>query len=45
VLRRALLLGFSRIKVLRGGLSAWKAMGYAVEPYQESFRLYSETHL
>lgn len=44
VLRRALLLGFSRIKVLRGGLSAWKAMGYAVEPYQESFRLYSETH-
>jgi rhodanese-related sulfurtransferase len=39
VLRRALLLGFSRIKLLRGGLSAWKAKGYAVEPYQESFRL------
>ena len=39
VLRRALLLGFSRIKLLRGGLSAWKEKGYAVEPYQASFRL------
>lgn len=39
VLRRALLLGFSRIKLLSGGLSAWKAKGYAVEPYHESFRL------
>ena len=39
VLRRALLLGFSRMKLLRGGLSAWKAKGYAVEPYQGSFRL------
>ena len=39
VLRRALLLGFSRIKILRGGLAAWKAKGYSVEPYQESFRL------
>ena len=39
VLRRALLLGFSRIRLLRGGLSAWKEKGYAVQPYQESFRL------
>ena len=39
VLRRALLLGFSRIKILRGGLSAWKAKGYSVERYEESFRL------
>lgn len=39
VLRRALLLGFSRIKLLSGGLSAWKAKGYEVEPYRESFRL------
>src|SRR5215469_14648327 len=39
VLRRALLLGYSRIKLLKGGLSAWKAQGYAVEPYRESFRL------
>ena len=41
VLRSALALGFSRIKFLRGGLAAWKAMGYLVEPYQESFRLYT----
>lgn len=39
VLQRALLLGYSRIKLLKGGLSAWKAKGYAVEPYRESFRL------
>ena len=39
VLRRALLLGFSRIKLLKGGLSAWKAKGYSVENYEESFRL------
>lgn len=39
VLRRALLLGFSRIKLLRGGLSAWKEKGYSVVPYQGSFRL------
>lgn len=43
VLRRALALGFSRIKFLRGGLSAWKAMGYSVEPYAQSFRLYDPT--
>lgn len=39
VLRRALLLGFSPIKLLRGELLAWKAKGYAVEPHQESFGL------
>lgn len=39
VLQRALLLGFLRIKLLRGGLAAWKAKGYAVEPYHEVFRL------
>lgn len=39
VLRRALALGVTRIKVLSGGLSAWKTMGYPVEPYRESFRL------
>lgn len=43
VLRRALTLGYSRIQLLRGGLAAWKAKGYSVEPYQESFRLYSPT--
>src|ERR1700752_1795437 len=30
VLPRALLLGFSRIKLLKGGVAAWKAMGYGV---------------
>jgi rhodanese-related sulfurtransferase len=40
VLRRALRLQFSRIKFLKGGLAAWKANGYPLEPYQEIFHLY-----
>jgi rhodanese-related sulfurtransferase len=40
VLRRALALHFFRIKFLKGGLAAWKANGYPVEPYQEVFHLY-----
>jgi rhodanese-related sulfurtransferase len=40
ILRRALGLGFYRIKFLKGGLAAWKALGYPVEPYQETFHLY-----
>ena len=40
VLRRALELQFSKIKFLKGGLEAWKAKGYAVEPYREVFHLY-----
>ncbi|HKV78326.1 MAG TPA: rhodanese-like domain-containing protein [Candidatus Sulfotelmatobacter sp.] len=43
VLHRALTLGFTRIKFLTGGLAAWKAKGYPVEPYRESFRLSSPT--
>jgi rhodanese-related sulfurtransferase len=39
VLRRALALGFFRIKFLKGGLAAWKAKGYPVEPYTEAFHL------
>jgi rhodanese-related sulfurtransferase len=39
VLRRALALHFLRIKFLKGGLAAWKAKGYPLEPYKESFRL------
>ena len=39
VLHRALSLGFFRIKFLQGGLEAWKAKGYRVEPYEEPFRL------
>jgi rhodanese-related sulfurtransferase len=40
ILRRALALKFVRIKFLKGGLAAWKAMGYPVEPYREVFHLY-----
>ena len=40
VLRRALTLHFSRVKFLKGGLAAWKAKGYPVEPYNEVFHLY-----
>jgi rhodanese-related sulfurtransferase len=39
IVQRGLSLGFRRLKVLRGGLSAWKAKGYPVVPYRESFRL------
>jgi rhodanese-related sulfurtransferase len=41
VLRRALDLQFFKIKFLKGGFDAWKAMGYPVEPYREVFHLYS----
>lgn len=41
ILRRALGLHFLRIKFLRGGLAAWKMNGYPVEPYRESFHLYT----
>jgi len=43
ILRRALALGFTRIRFLTGGLAAWKEKGYPVEPYQESFRLSTST--
>ncbi|MBV8674068.1 MAG: rhodanese-like domain-containing protein [Acidobacteriaceae bacterium] len=39
ILHRALGLKFFRVKFLRGGLAAWKAKGYPVEPYKQSFRL------
>jgi rhodanese-related sulfurtransferase len=41
ILHRALALHFSRVKFLKGGLAAWKAKGYPVEPYNEVFHLYS----
>jgi rhodanese-related sulfurtransferase len=41
ILRRALAVSFRRIKFLKGGLAAWKAKGYPVEPYQEVFQLYT----
>ncbi len=40
VLRRALRMGLSRVKFLRGGLDAWKANGYPVEPYRDVFSLH-----
>ena len=39
ILHRALALGFSRIKFLKGGLAAWKTSGFPVKPYKESFHL------
>ena len=43
VLRRAMAKGFSRIRFLKGGLAAWKTMGYPVEPYREEFYLNTPT--
>jgi rhodanese-related sulfurtransferase len=39
VLGKARALNFVRVKLLKGGLTAWKAKGYPVEPYSESFQL------
>jgi rhodanese-related sulfurtransferase len=39
VLHRALGLHLLRIKFLKGGLAAWKAQGYPLEPYNKPFRL------
>lgn len=39
ILHRALALGFLRTKFLKGGLEAWKASGFPVEPYQQAFHL------
>lgn len=39
VLEQARALNFVRIKFLKGGLAAWKAMGYPVQPYNEQFHL------
>ena len=37
--RRALAMHFLRVKFLKGGLEAWKASGFPVEPYQTAFHL------
>jgi rhodanese-related sulfurtransferase len=39
IVRHELSLGFRKVKLLRGGLAGWKAKGYPVVPYRESFRL------
>jgi len=41
ILRRALAMGFLRIKFLKGGLDGWKSKGFPVEPYTKSFHLNS----
>jgi rhodanese-related sulfurtransferase len=41
VLHRAMAAHIFRIKFLTGGLAAWKAKGYPVEPYREVFHLYT----
>ncbi|MGC2621297.1 MAG: rhodanese-like domain-containing protein [Acidobacteriaceae bacterium] len=39
ILHKARSLGFARIKFLKGGLEAWKARGFPVEPYDQPFSL------
>ncbi len=39
ILGKARALNFTRVKLLKGGLAAWKEKGYPVEPYAEPFRL------
>jgi rhodanese-related sulfurtransferase len=39
VLRRGRAMSFFRMKFLDGGLAAWKAKSYPVEPYQKTFHL------
>ena len=41
VLRRALAMGFLRVKFLKGGVEGWQAMGYPVERYDKAFHLSS----
>ena len=43
IIRRAHALHFDQVKFLKGGLAAWKAKGYPVEPYLESFHLDTAT--
>jgi rhodanese-related sulfurtransferase len=39
VMGKARALQFTRVKLLTGGIAAWKEKGYPVEAYSESFRL------
>lgn len=45
VLHRARAVNLVRLKFLKGGLEAWKAKGYPVEPYRETFQLDTVTQL
>jgi rhodanese-related sulfurtransferase len=39
ILGKARALNFTRVKLLKGGIAAWKDRGYPVEPYTEPFQL------
>jgi rhodanese-related sulfurtransferase len=39
ILRRARALNFTRLKLLKGGLAAWKEKGYPVMKYEQPFHL------
>ena len=39
ILGKARALNFTRVKLLKGGLAAWKEKGYPVEVYDKPFRL------
>ena len=39
ILTKARALNFTHVKLLKGGLAAWKAKGYPVEPYTKPFHL------
>ena len=39
ILAKARALKFTHVKLLKGGLGAWKAKGYPVEPYSKPFHL------
>ncbi len=39
ILERLLAMGFSKVKFLKGGLDAWKARGFQVDCYSDTFRL------
>jgi rhodanese-related sulfurtransferase len=39
ILRKTRAMHLSRVKFLKGGLEAWKAKGFPVAPYNESFHL------
>jgi rhodanese-related sulfurtransferase len=43
VLGKARALNFTQVKILKGGLAAWKAKGYPVEEHTESFQLDTAT--
>jgi rhodanese-related sulfurtransferase len=39
IMQKAVSLGFERVRVLHGGLDAWKQKSYPVEPYESVFHL------